>query len=143
MLGSLNKQLFLLAMASNIFAAVRPLLLQPRVLRAASSLRLSSNSSEMPSFSSATPFASVYHAPVMIDEILDQLDRLATKSTSAAPLARIIDLTCGGGGHSEAFLTYLRAQNLNHVEVIGVDRDSDSKEEASQRLKGEKLRGRR
>ncbi|GMH76553.1 hypothetical protein TL16_g07122 [Triparma laevis f. inornata] len=89
----------------------------------------------MPSYSSATPFASVYHAPVMIDEILDQLDRLATKSTSAAPLARIIDLTCGGGGHSEAFLTYLRAQNLNHVEVIGVDRDSDSKEEASQRLK--------
>jgi 16S rRNA C1402 N4-methylase RsmH len=49
-------------------------------------------------------------------------------------MTRVLDLTCGGGGHSLAFLTYLRDAGLDNVEVIGVDLDDDSKEEATQRL---------
>ena len=86
----------------------------------------SSSSSEPSADVASTPYATEYHAPVMIKEIIEQLDRLAS---SEAPLTRVVDLTCGGGGHSEAFLAYLQNAGLDGVEVIGVDRDSDSKEE--------------
>ena len=92
----------------------------------ASSSSSPSSSSEPSADVASTPYATEYHAPVMIKEIIEQLDRLAS---SEAPLTRVVDLTCGGGGHSEAFLAYLQNAGLDGVEVIGVDRDSDSKEE--------------
>ena len=50
------------------------------------------------------------------------------------PPRRVVDLTCGGGGHTLAFLSALKAAGMSEVEVVGVDRDEDSQKEAGSRL---------
>mmetsp|Transcript_22572 Transcript_22572/g.45095 ORF Transcript_22572/g.45095 Transcript_22572/m.45095 type:complete len:391 (-) Transcript_22572:20-1192(-) len=94
----------------------------------------STSSSPTPSNSSlpTTPFATTYHAPVMCNRILSYLEPMLS---AASPPKRVVDLTCGGGGHTEAFLQLLKEKGATDVEVIGVDRDRDSALEAGKRLK--------
>jgi 16S rRNA (cytosine1402-N4)-methyltransferase len=67
------------------------------------------------------PFASGYHAPVMVRECLDLLrpERGGT----------FLDGTLGGGGHAEALL-----ERGAEAVLYGVDRDPDARAEASVRL---------
>ncbi len=66
-------------------------------------------------------FASVYHRPVMVEEVLAHLrpERGGV----------YLDGTLGGGGHAEALLTLAPAARL-----IGVDRDPEALREAGKRL---------
>ena len=67
---------------------------------------------------STAPFASEYHAPAMVDEVVALLgDR-----------ALVLDGTLGGGGHSAALLA------AGARRIIGVDRDPDALASASLRL---------
>lgn len=69
----------------------------------------------------------MYHQPVLLDETIAYL--VTGKGT-------YIDGTLGGGGHSEKILETLEKKNwLEGSLVIGIDRDSDAIEVASQRLK--------
>lgn len=72
--------------------------------------------------SAALPFATGYHAPVLLRETLDALvtDRAGT----------YVDATLGGGGHSAALLERLSDAGR----VIGIDRDDEALHEASARL---------
>jgi 16S rRNA (cytosine1402-N4)-methyltransferase len=76
-----------------------------------------------------TPFASAYHAPVMVEEVMAALrpERGGT----------YLDGTLGGGGHAEALLTRGPGARL-----VGVDRDPDALAEAGRRLErfGERVR---
>ena len=66
-------------------------------------------------------YASAYHAPVMVEEVLDLLrpERGGT----------FLDGTLGGGGHAEALL-----ERGPEARLIGVDRDPDALAEAGRRL---------
>lgn len=64
-------------------------------------------------------FATSYHAPILVREILDYID--------PTPGKLIVDATLGGGGHSCAMLDA-------GASVIGFDRDPDAIETASARL---------
>ena len=66
-------------------------------------------------------YASAYHAPVMVDEVLDLLrpERGGT----------FLDGTLGGGGHAQALL-----ERGPEARLIGVDRDPDALAEAGRRL---------
>jgi 16S rRNA (cytosine1402-N4)-methyltransferase len=68
-----------------------------------------------------TGFASAYHAPVMVEEVMGMLrpERGGT----------FLDGTLGGGGHAEALL-----QRGTDARLIGVDRDPDALAEAGKRL---------
>lgn len=70
-------------------------------------------------------YASEYHAPVLCNTVIDRLitDRDGT----------YVDGTLGGGGHSEALLNALGP----NARVIGVDRDLEAIQEASNRLKAD------
>ena len=69
----------------------------------------------------------MYHTPVLIDETIEHL--VTGEGT-------YIDGTLGGGGHSEKILETLEKKNwLESSIVIGIDRDSDAIEAASERLK--------
>jgi 16S rRNA (cytosine1402-N4)-methyltransferase len=63
-------------------------------------------------------FDSAYHAPVLVDEILDLF----------AGASRALDCTLGGGGHSAAML------EAGIADVTGIDRDPQAIAEASARL---------
>ena len=63
------------------------------------------------------PPASGYHAPVLLDEVVELLG--TAKS--------VLDGTLGGGGHSEALL-------MKGVEVVGTDRDPEAVAAARARL---------
>jgi len=67
---------------------------------------------------------SVYHVPVLVEEVCEALAPIAEAAT-------IVDCTLGGGGHSEAILSRLGA-----ARVIGVDRDPAAIKFASERLAG-------
>src|SRR5690349_4061044 len=62
-------------------------------------------------------FATTYHAPVLVHEILDFFKDSGT----------VVDCTLGGGGHSQAFLEAGKR-------VYGIDRDPKAIEQASERL---------
>ncbi|MBA2243739.1 MAG: 16S rRNA (cytosine(1402)-N(4))-methyltransferase RsmH [Gemmatimonadetes bacterium] len=66
-------------------------------------------------------FASAYHAPVMVEEVLGHLrpERGGV----------YLDGTLGGGGHAEALL-----QRSPEAQLIGVDRDPDALRAAGERL---------
>lgn len=64
-------------------------------------------------------FDSAYHAPVLVDEILDLF----------AGAKRALDCTLGGGGHSAAML------DAGIHAVTGIDRDPEAIVEASARLR--------
>ncbi|HKP74524.1 MAG TPA: 16S rRNA (cytosine(1402)-N(4))-methyltransferase RsmH, partial [Longimicrobiaceae bacterium] len=68
-----------------------------------------------------TDFASPYHAPVMVEEVMGVLrpERGGT----------YLDGTLGGGGHAEALL-----ERAPDARLIGVDRDPDALAEAGRRL---------
>lgn len=69
----------------------------------------------------------MYHKPVLLDETIEYL--VTGEGT-------YIDGTLGGGGHSERILETLEKKNwLDHSSLIGVDRDDDAIEAASERLK--------
>ncbi|MBE6392782.1 MAG: 16S rRNA (cytosine(1402)-N(4))-methyltransferase RsmH [Lentisphaerae bacterium] len=64
------------------------------------------------------------HISVLKNEVLENL----TFNTSAP--ARLIDGTLGGGGHSFALL-----EKYPHLELLGIDRDENALDAASERLK--------
>ncbi|MFQ3597453.1 MAG: 16S rRNA (cytosine(1402)-N(4))-methyltransferase RsmH [Chloroherpetonaceae bacterium] len=69
----------------------------------------------------------MYHKPVLLDETIEYL---------VTGAGTYIDGTLGGGGHSEKILETLEKKNwLERSLVIGIDRDSDAIEAASERLK--------
>ncbi|MFL5538101.1 MAG: 16S rRNA (cytosine(1402)-N(4))-methyltransferase RsmH [Longimicrobiaceae bacterium] len=74
-------------------------------------------------------FASAYHAPVMVEEVMGVLrpERGGT----------YLDGTLGGGGHAEALL-----ERGPEARLVGVDRDPDALAEAGRRLErfGERVR---
>jgi 16S rRNA (cytosine1402-N4)-methyltransferase len=63
------------------------------------------------------PWASAYHAPVLVAEVL----------TFLAGARRVLDCTLGGGGHSLALLEH-------GAQVVGVDRDPNALAAAAKRL---------
>ena len=67
------------------------------------------------------PYASGYHAPVMVREVMD----LLTPERGGLYL----DGTLGGGGHAEALL-----ERGPEARLIGTDRDPDALREAGERL---------
>jgi 16S rRNA (cytosine1402-N4)-methyltransferase len=67
------------------------------------------------------PYASGYHAPVMVREVMD----LLTPERGGLYL----DGTLGGGGHAEALL-----ERGPQARLIGTDRDPDALREAGERL---------
>ncbi len=66
----------------------------------------------------ASRWQSPYHAPVLVDEVLELL----------GGRIHVLDCTLGGGGHAEALLEH-------GATVVGVDRDPDAIVEASRRLR--------
>jgi 16S rRNA (cytosine1402-N4)-methyltransferase len=66
------------------------------------------------------------HVPVMLDRVVALLAPALEREGSV-----LVDCTLGLGGHSEAVL-----QRFDHVRVIGIDRDPQALEMASQRLAG-------
>ncbi len=71
-------------------------------------------------------FFSNYHIPVMTDQIVKYIVRNRNGT--------YLDCTLGGGGHSEAVLNHLEEDGF----VIGVDRDPEAINFASERLKDRK-----
>ena len=67
-------------------------------------------------------YDSTYHAPIMVDEVLEWLD--------VVPGGVYLDGTLGGGGHSEALLDACGPDGV----VVGLDRDPEAIAEASARL---------
>lgn len=76
-----------------------------------------------------TDFASAYHAPVMVAEVMEML--------RPERGGLFLDGTLGGGGHAEALLT-----RGPEARLIGVDRDPDALAEAGKRLErfGDRVR---
>ena len=61
------------------------------------------------------------HGPVMVDEIVELF--------APVPAGTILDGTVGGGGHAAALLG-----RLDHISVLGLDRDRDAVAAAGERL---------
>lgn len=70
-------------------------------------------------------WASAYHAPVMVDEVLELLHGAG----------QVLDCTLGGGGHTEALLA-------SGSSVVALDRDEAAIEEARRRLASYETSGR-
>jgi 16S rRNA (cytosine1402-N4)-methyltransferase len=68
---------------------------------------------------------SSYHAPVMVEEVVRQLEAASN----------ILDCTLGGGGHAEALLA-------SGARVVGIDRDETAISEARKRLASYETSGR-
>ena len=62
-----------------------------------------------------------YHWPVLVEEIVE--------ICRALPRGVIIDATLGGGGHAAAILG-----TVEHVRILGIDRDPEARAAASSRL---------
>lgn len=71
-----------------------------------------------PGFHPEHPFDSSYHAPALVQPVVELLGGRAL----------VLDGTLGGGGHSAALL------NAGALRVIGIDRDPDALASATQRL---------
>lgn len=69
-----------------------------------------------------TPYASAYHAPVLVREVVDLL--------VTEPDGVYVDGTLGGGGHTAALLDVLGP----NARVVGIDRDPEALATASARL---------
>ncbi len=69
-------------------------------------------------------YSTQYHAPVLVDEVLQWLDVGEGK--------RFVDATVGGGGHTEAILE----ASAPNGQVLALDRDPEAIQEASERLDG-------
>lgn len=67
------------------------------------------------------------HRPVMLDEI--------TQLFADVPAGTIVDATLGGGGHSAAIL-----EAHAHLDVLGIDQDTDALAAASARLRSQQGR---
>lgn len=65
-----------------------------------------------------------YHRPVLLNEVVEQLD--------LKPGKKIIDCTLGGAGHTKAILSRILPSGI----VIGIDQDSDAIDQASRVLVG-------
>lgn len=76
-----------------------------------------------------TGFASAYHAPVMVEEVMEML--------RPERGGLYLDGTLGGGGHAQALL-----ERGKDARLIGVDRDPDALAEAGKRLErfGDRVR---
>jgi 16S rRNA (cytosine1402-N4)-methyltransferase len=61
------------------------------------------------------------HRPVMVDEVVATL--------APVPPGVVIDATVGGGGHAAALLS-----QLDHITLLGLDRDEDALSAAAERL---------
>jgi len=61
------------------------------------------------------------HRPVMVDEVVELL--------APVPPGVVIDATVGGGGHAAALLS-----QLDHITLLGLDRDRDAITAAAERL---------
>ena len=68
-------------------------------------------------------YATAYHAPVLVEEVLHWLDVKSGK--------RFIDGTAGGGGHTEAILE----ASAPDGQVLALDRDPEAVREVRERLK--------
>jgi 16S rRNA (cytosine1402-N4)-methyltransferase len=66
--------------------------------------------------------ASVYHVPVLRDEVLDGL--------ALAPGKRVVDATLGGGGHSVAMVERIAPNGV----LLGLDQDTDALQAAQTKL---------
>ena len=75
--------------------------------------------------SSAGPWASAYHAPVLADEVVGLL----------AGARSVLDGTLGGGGHSLALLE-------SGSDVTAIDRDPEAISAAKRRLASHEIEGR-
>jgi len=100
-------------------AAIRPWMSTTPSLRTRWIPGARASKSPLPNLSLS--YASDYHVPVMVREVLAHL--------RAAEGGVFLDGTLGGGGHSEAILDASEANR-----VIGVDRDPDARAEATRRL---------
>jgi 16S rRNA (cytosine1402-N4)-methyltransferase len=67
---------------------------------------------------------SIYHTPVLLEEVLDAL-RLF-------PGAVVVDATLGGGGHAQAIAERIAPGGT----LIGLDQDRDALREAGDRMAG-------
>lgn len=79
------------------------------------------------------PFASEYHTPVMVNEVVDTLVH--------DPCGVYVDCTLGGGGHSEAILERLASLGAGG-RLLAVDRDPEALASARARLAGHLEEGR-
>ena len=71
---------------------------------------------------SANHYATDYHAPVLVEEVLEQL--------GVRQGARIVDGTAGGGGHSQAILDASGPDG----QLLAIDRDPEAVQEVRERL---------
>ncbi|MCE2511574.1 MAG: 16S rRNA (cytosine(1402)-N(4))-methyltransferase RsmH [Acidimicrobiia bacterium] len=71
----------------------------------------------------AGPGPSAYHLPVMCREVVEVL--------AEVPDGVVLDATVGGGGHAEALL-----ERAPHLRLVGLDRDPDALQAATERLAG-------
>jgi len=86
--------------------------------------------------SSAGAWDSTYHAPVLVDEVVQLLTVAPSPTPTAARTARrVLDCTLGGGGHSAALLEA-------GAEVYAVDRDPEAVAAARERLRDAEQTGR-
>ena len=69
------------------------------------------------------------HTPVMLRQCLDLLAPALSESAHPDEPVTLVDCTLGMGGHTEAFL-----REFPHISVIGIDRDPQAIELASERL---------
>lgn len=63
------------------------------------------------------------HRPVMVEEVVASL--------LPVPPGVVVDATVGGGGHARALL-----EQLQHIRLVGIDRDPDALEAAAHALSG-------
>lgn len=70
-------------------------------------------------------YASEYHVPIMVDEVIKALNPKSEKGEGR----RFVDGTLGGGGHSEAILS-----SIPGCKLLSIDRDTDAIAFASKRL---------
>ncbi|MEM8557901.1 MAG: 16S rRNA (cytosine(1402)-N(4))-methyltransferase RsmH [Bacteroidota bacterium] len=76
------------------------------------------------------PYASAYHAPVLVEAVVDLL--------VTDPAGLYIDGTLGGGGHTAALLDRLGSEGR----VIGIDQDDDAIRTATERIEARELQAR-
>jgi 16S rRNA (cytosine1402-N4)-methyltransferase len=87
------------------------LLLERPIRFAAEPLMVEEEAQEMENF--------IYHRPVLVSEVLELL--------GAKPGFLVVDATCGGGGHTEAFLE-------TGANVLALDQDPDAVRHVSEQL---------
>ncbi|MEM9996834.1 MAG: 16S rRNA (cytosine(1402)-N(4))-methyltransferase RsmH [Bacteroidota bacterium] len=90
--------------------------------------RSARRSPEAAASQAAQPYATTYHAPVLVEAVVDLL--------VTDPAGLYIDGTLGGGGHTAALLDRLGSEGR----VIGIDQDADAIRTATQRIEARELK---